>query len=119
MDGYNFGDYHDKWHKWQTFDEVFDNTLNELSHRWPDKPIMITEFACAPGDPQVRERWIRDAFASLARRPQVKAVIWFNYDKRSEREPNWRVDATPGALAAFNETFAAPSPPPANGTAAR
>ena len=55
-----------------------------------------------------RERWIRSAYESIQRRPQVKAVIWFNYDKRREGEPNWRIDRTPESLRAFNETFAAP-----------
>ena len=69
---------------------------------------MISEFGCAPGPAQRRAQWIREAHKSLARRPQVKAAIWFNLDKRREKEPNFRIDATPGALDAFNATFAAP-----------
>lgn len=108
VDGYNFGDNHDQWHRWQTFAEVFDEVLDDFAKRYAGKPVMISEFGCAPGDPDKRARWIREAFANLRRRHQVRAAIWFNYDKRREHEPDWRIEATPGALRAFNETFATP-----------
>jgi hypothetical protein len=73
--------------------------------------MMITEFGCAPGAPGQRDRWIRDAYETLRGIPKVQAVIWFNYDKRREGEPDWRIDATAASLAAFNATFAAPSNP--------
>ncbi len=107
VDGYNFGEHHDEWHKWQSFHEVFDSVLNSLAMRYPGKPIMLTEFGCAPGKPGQREQWIREAFESVQRHPQVRAAVWFNYDKRREGEPNFRIDVTPGSLRAFNQTFAA------------
>ncbi|MCH8146917.1 MAG: hypothetical protein IH987_02855 [Planctomycetes bacterium] len=107
VDGYNFGDKHDRWHKWQSFDEVFDSVLASFPKRYPDKPIMLTEFGCATGKPGQKEKWIREAFDSLQRHPGVRAAVWFNYDKRREGEPNFRIDATPASLKAFNETFAA------------
>ena len=110
VDGYNFGDRYDEWHKWQTFDEIFDQALSAISKRYPSRPVMITEFGCAPGNGGQRDAWIRDAYRSAGRRDQVKAVIWFDYDKRREGEPNWRIDATSGSLRAFNETFAARGP---------
>ncbi len=110
VDGYNFGDDYDKWHQWQSFEQIFGGALTDFRKRYPDKPIMISEVGCAPGKSGRRERWIRDAFHSLRSFPHVKALIWFNYDKRREREPNWRLDATAASLTAFNETFAAPQP---------
>ena len=110
VDGYNFGDHHDQWHKWQTFHEVFDSVLRAFSERYPDKPVMVTEIGCAPGEPGQSERWIREAFEALKGHPQVRAIVWFNYDKRREGEPNFRIDATPKSLKAFNETFAAVRP---------
>ena len=110
VDGYNFGDDYDLWHKWQSFEEIFDDVLTDFQVRYRDRPVMITEFGCAPGKPGQREQWIRAAYESLRRWPQVKAAIWFNYDKHREREPNWRIDVTPESLRTFNETFAVPRP---------
>jgi len=108
VDGYNFGENHDEWHAWQSFHEIFDEVLNDFGRRYPGKPVVIAEFGCAPGPAEKRANWIREAYHDLQNRSQVKAVVWFNYDKRREREPNFRVDATAGALDAFNRTFAAP-----------
>ena len=107
VDGYNFGDNHDEWHHWVSFDEVFDKVLASFRKRYPDKPVMLAEFGSAVGKPGQRAAWIRDAHVSLRRRPEVKAVIWFDLDKRREHEQDWRIDATPDSLEAFNETFAA------------
>lgn len=108
VDGYNWGDEHDEWHTWQTFDEVFGEVLDEFERRYPNKPVMIAEFGSVTAKPGRRAQWIRDAYRQIERRPQVHAAIWFNFDKRREGEPNWRIDATEESLTAFNETFAAP-----------
>ena len=110
VDGYNFGEHHDQWHKWQSFDDVFGQVLTDFAKRYRDKRVMITEFGCAPGTGGQRETWIRRAFAELQRYPQVAAVIWFNLDKRREGEPDWRIDVSEASLRAFNESFAAPRP---------
>ena len=110
VDGYNFGDHHDEWHKWQSCASVFGGVLKDFQQHYPTKPVMLAEFGSAPGKPGQRAPWIRSAHATLLRFPQLRAVIWFNYDKRREREPNWRIDVTPQSLRAFNETFAAPQP---------
>jgi len=106
VDGYNFGKDHDKWHEWESFETVFDHVLKEFAVRYPKKPVMIAETGAAPGTGEQRERWIRDAHAYLERRTQVKALVWFHYDKRRENEPDFRIDTTPASLRAFNETFA-------------
>ncbi|MEM8883249.1 MAG: glycosyl hydrolase [Planctomycetota bacterium] len=108
LDGYNFGDEHSEWHKWQSFESIFDVILDDFEARYENKPIMIAETGSAPGKGKQRQTWIRDAHAYLAARPRVKALVWFHYDKRRENEPDWRIDATPESLRAFNETFAAP-----------
>ncbi|MEE9295815.1 MAG: glycosyl hydrolase [Phycisphaerae bacterium] len=108
VDGYNFGEYHDVWHKWQSFAEVFDAVLTDYEKRYADKPVMITEFGCAPGKPGRQAMWIREAYNNLLARPHVRAAVWFNFDKRREGEPNWRVDTEPDSLRVFNATFAAP-----------
>jgi len=106
VDGYNFGEDHDEWHHWESFETVFDKVLKEFAERYSSKPVMIAETGAAPGVDDQRERWIRAAHAYLARRPHVKALVWFHYDKRRENEPDWRIDTSPCSLRAFNETFA-------------
>jgi hypothetical protein len=106
VDGYNFGDNHDEYHRWQSFEEVYSGVLDRYRLQYSHKKAIISEFGSAPGQGKQRATWIREAYAALERYPQVKAVIWFNYDKRREQEPNWRIDAAAGSLKAFNETFA-------------
>ena len=92
---------------------MFDAVLDDFKKRYAHKPVMISEFGSAPGEPGTRAKWIREAHRNLIARPHVKAVVWFNYDKRREKEPNWRIDADAQSLRAFNETFAAePRPVP-------
>jgi len=106
VDGYNFGDGYDEWHRWESFDSIFGGVLRDLATRYPAKPLIITETASAPGTGSQRAEWIREVHRTLESHPRVRALIWFNYDKRREGEPNWRIDATPDSLSAFNETFA-------------
>ena len=111
VDGYNFGDEHDEWHRWESFDEVFGAVLSDLESRYPDKRLMIAEMGCAADDAERRAAWIRDAWASILKRPRIDAVVWFNLDTRNRGEPNFAIDALPGSLEAFNQTFAAPREP--------
>lgn len=104
LDGYNFGDGHDEWHRWESFESVFAEAVANLAEHHPRKPIMIGETGCAPGER--RAAWIREAHRTLAKWPRVRAVVWFHYDKRREQEPDWRIDASPESLEAFNDTFA-------------
>ena len=41
--------------------------------------------------------WVEDFFAALDRRADIRGFTWFNYDK----ETDWRVESSPGSLAAF------------------
>ncbi len=107
-DGYNFGDHHDKWHKWESFEVIYRDRLADFKKRYPGKPVIIPEFGSAPGKPGQRAQWIREAHAYLQTQPQVKAAVWFNLDKRREGEPNWKLSKEDGSLQAFNETFARP-----------
>lgn len=108
LDGYNFGEDYDQWHGWESFEQIFGKVVADLAQRHPDKPIMIAETGSAPGAPGRKAEWIREAFASARKLPNVKAVIWFNYDKRRGGELDWRVGSSADSLAAFNATFAAP-----------
>lgn len=108
IDGYNWGDEHDQWHRWESCEQLFADVVSRLAKRYPTKPIMIAEFGSVDGAPGQKAEWIRAAHAWLTHQPRIHAAIWFNHDKRREGEHNWRIDSTPEALQAFNETFAAP-----------
>ncbi len=120
LDGYNWGEHHDQWHHWESFDDLFATPLSEFADRYPTKPVMIAETGCVEAEPGRKAKWLRETQQALARYPEIKATVWFNLDKRREGEQNWRLDSSEASLAAFNETFAAPrqgtlakDPPPA------
>ena len=108
LDGYNFGDHHDKWHRWKSFEAIYSDVLRDFARRYPKKPLIVTEFGSARGKPGQRAAWIHDAYRVLDAHPQVKAAVWFHLDKRCEGEPNWQLTDVAEDMKAFNETFAAP-----------
>lgn len=108
VDGYNWGDHYDQWHRWQTCEEIFKVVIGEFQARYPDKPIMIAEFASVDDDARRKPDWIRAAHRWLTSQPHIRAAIWFNFNKRHEGEHDWRIDCSAQSLEAFNQTFAAP-----------
>jgi hypothetical protein len=76
---------------------VFGPTLAIFGDR---KPVMIAETATdRRGDPTGAAAWIAAARASIVHRfPTVRAVVWFDADKRGHR---WRVDADDAPARAF------------------
>jgi hypothetical protein len=108
LDGYNFGDGHSEWHRWCSFEEIFEPALEKIRESGVSHPVFITEFGCTDdAAPARRAEWIRDAFAYLSRRPEVVGALWFNHDKRREGEHDWRIAADALSLRAWRETFAA------------
>lgn len=85
---------------WTSFDGVFKRSIAEILPL-TSKPISIGETGC----PQVggdKAAWIRDMWTALAGWPQVKGVLWFNFNK----EADWRIDSSPASLAAFRDGLA-------------
>jgi len=97
LDGYNFGDGHDEWHSWESYDAVFSRSIAGMEQF--AKPLLLTEVGCAD-DPR-KSAWVADFLARVARDPRVTGFIWFHHDKRAEGEPNWRLDSDPDSLAVF------------------
>ncbi len=108
LDGYNFGDDHSPWHRWVSCREIFSDALEHIAASGVTQPVLITGFACADDTAGGRRAlWIKNAHAFFTGRPEIIGAIWFNYDKRREGEPNWRIDADSRSLAAWRQTFGA------------
>ena len=109
LDGYNFGESHSQWHSWVECRQVFEPALDKIRESGVPHPVLITEFGCTSERTAAqRARWIEEAHEFFAARPEIIGAIWFNLDKRREGEPNWRLDADPESLSAWQRTFAAP-----------
>ena len=97
LDGYNFGDRHSEWHQWQTYEEIFEASIAGLSDF--GKPIFIAEIGCA--DDERKTRWLENFLSRVERDERIEAFVYFNYDKRREKEPNWRIDSDEHSLRVF------------------
>ena len=85
---------------WTSFDGVFSAGIAELTSI-TSKPLFISEV----GAPEVggdKAAWVTDMFATLADRPEIKGFTWFSHQK----EADWRIDSSPGSLAAFKAGLA-------------
>jgi len=82
---------------WRSFDEIYRPVYDRYRALYPQKPLLITEFACdsVGGD---KAAWIRDAFQALKGYPAIKLAVWFNV-------PWWQweyeLGKPPAALDAF------------------
>ena len=91
LDGYNFGDTHSRNHKWKSFQDVFQASLDGLKLHFPSKPLWITEIGCAEGPGKAE--WIQDFFSHFNADKDIRVFVWFNEDKQYAGEPNWRFDS--------------------------
>jgi hypothetical protein len=92
LDGYNFGDHYDQWHRWQSFREVFGASL--VGAKNFGKPLWITEIGCAL-DPR-RPAWLEELLSFMDDNPCVEAMLWFNAHKTGE--PDFRVQSDSASL---------------------
>jgi beta-mannanase len=89
VDGFNFND-----GQWQTFSQVFDDSLKRLAAY--KKPIYIFSMASAEGSQKAA--WIKDAITvQMPKYANLKGFIWFNEDK----EKDWRIESDAASVAAF------------------
>lgn len=99
IDGYNFGS-SQSWSRWSSLSAIFGAMYAKLSAAIPDKPFMISEFACAAegGD---KAAWVLDLEKELKQYPRIISAVWFNINKESD----WRVSSSPEVLKAFTKTL--------------
>jgi hypothetical protein len=99
LDGYNFGDDHSEWHRWQSFAEVFEASIAAMA-TYP-QPLLLSEVGCAD-DPR-KAAWQEDALRRIQADPRIAGIIFFHFDKRREGEHNWRLDSDPASLTVFHD----------------
>ena len=94
---------------WASFETLFngpgaDRILSDLERRYPNKPIIIGEFATDShgGD---KARWIAEAFAAMRNHRNVIGAIWFN----AAKEADWRVESSREALDAYRAVMRDPN----------
>jgi hypothetical protein len=105
LDGYNFGSIYNDW---RSFEEIFDSSYRQIV-RLSKKPLIITEFSSNErgGD---KAAWVRHTFsADVARRyPRIRAYVWFDENKESDGEADWRVNSSGASLDAFRSVLRQP-----------
>ncbi len=88
IDGFNFAD------PWQTFAQIFDTTIAQVSKF--NKPIYILSMASEAG--AQKASWITDGLGGTIKNyTNVLGWIWFN----EGGQPNWIVNSDSASLSAF------------------
>jgi beta-mannanase len=104
LDGYNWGDA--RGLPWYSFDEIFDQSYQELTALSSTKPVMIAEYAShtSPGD---KAQWITDAQNVLksGKYSRIKALLWFEDNQEGAK---WRIDTSQSSIDAYKALAADP-----------
>jgi Carbohydrate family 9 binding domain-like/Glycosyl hydrolase family 26 len=96
IDGYNWGTTQ-SWSDWQAFKYLFRDQVKRSKKLWPDKPIMVAEFASAEkgGD---KAEWIKEIPGYLkSSMRDIDLIVWFDLKK----ETDWRINSSKKSKAAF------------------
>jgi hypothetical protein len=104
--GYNFGTCDGG--SWQNPETVFGSYITRMQNMASDKPIFIAQTASSSNGGS-KDQWLRDTYAYLKTRTNLRAVIYFNLDK----ECDWAFYKTWGSnqrrLNAYREAVADPA----------
>jgi beta-mannanase len=92
LTAYNTGDYY-PGETWKSFAELYDNIYYSYVEKY-DKPLMITEFACAVsgGD---KNQWVVDMFRHIRYYDKIKIAVWWDgvdYDSDGRIARNYFID---------------------------
>ncbi|MEV8195414.1 MULTISPECIES: glycoside hydrolase family 26 protein [Rhodococcus] len=99
VDGYNWGSTR-PWSSWQSPEQLFGSTLDELDVIAPGRPVVVTEVGSAEAGGS-KPNWIRELIDYLDARPNVAAFVWFDHNK----ETDWRLTSTPESARALAEAL--------------
>lgn len=95
VDGYNWGS-SQPWSRWESPEEIFGPTLDEVGGIAPNLPVVITEVASAEAGGSKAE-WISSLVDYLDSREDVTAFVWFDHLK----ETDWRLASSPESARAI------------------
>lgn len=106
LDGYNFGT--TRRSGWESFDQVFGNSINQITALAPGKPLMIGEFSSAEQGGS-KASWIANAFGSAIKKyPAIRAVVWFNENYADRGQADWRVETSQTSIEAYRNAMTDP-----------
>jgi hypothetical protein len=97
LSGYNLGH--------ESPQTLYDPLYNAYASR---KPVFITEIGAADFGGITKGDFIRKFTAYAASRPAIGAVAWFDTDTHPNAPYNWRIDANPDSLAAYQALATSP-----------
>ncbi|MDC3726294.1 glycoside hydrolase family 26 protein [Rhodococcus sp. Rp3] len=99
VDGYNWGTTR-PWSRWQSPEELFGPTFDELGRIAPGRPVAVTEVASAEAGGS-KPDWIRDLVGYLDSHPAATTFVWFHHNK----ETDWRLTSTAECAAALGDAL--------------
>ncbi|MCW2640003.1 MAG: glycoside hydrolase family protein [Dactylosporangium sp.] len=89
----------------ETPDYLFGPVVRNYSAK---KPIMIAETGALEKGGTVKADWIDQLAVYVTAHPAIGAVVWFDTDNDHGNGKNWRIDSTPGSLAAYRRLAGSP-----------
>ena len=94
--------------EWDTFTMLFDEILRDMARRYPDKPIMISDYASVEDDGGDKAQWITDAFTDMTNYQNLRAVVWHHYDPPWYNNARFTVSSSNDALDAYRRAIQGP-----------
>ena len=87
---------------WRTFDQTVSGFYNwlaggHLSAASSGKPYMLAEYGSVEASSGAKGSWFRGEAATIANRPRIKAVVYFNENK----DCNWPITTSSSSIAGF------------------
>lgn len=107
LDVYNLGA--TQGSKWRTFPEIFSQSYQAMT-RLTTKPLMIPEIGVVEQGGN-KAAWLTQTFLNdiPSRFPLIRAVVYFDEDKRADGESDWRISTSHESLAAYRQIVGSPS----------
>ena len=91
------------WRHDQPLPEIIDafTEFQAWANQHPTKPILIAEFGATRREPGVRAQWVEGIRTWVNASPNIRAVVYFDFDRRPQGEDyDWRIRTEPDAWAA-------------------